>query len=80
MPFSSNRPSNPTAAQTEIERRAKLVDETLVRMLSMMDEERAQAFADEYIAIIIGKDRPEHLASMEKALARACQLRTDRDQ
>lgn len=75
MSFSVNRPTKPTAVQNDIERRAKLIDETLVQMLSMMDEERARAFAEEYTAIIIGKDRPEHLASMEKALQRASAIR-----
>jgi hypothetical protein len=79
MPFSANRPTNPTPAQKEIERRAKLIDETLVQMLSMMDEDRAKAFAEEYTAIIIGKDRPEHLASMEKALQSASMLRSGRN-
>lgn len=75
MSFSVNRPTKPTAVQNDIERRAKLIDETLVQMLSMMDEERARAFAEEYTAIIMGKDRPEHLASMEKALQRASAIR-----
>jgi hypothetical protein len=75
MLFSRDLPANLTLRQHQFEQRIKQMDQSMIRMLASLDDELARAFAEEFTAIMIGRDRLEHLASMEKALAEASKLR-----